>query len=475
MGNDQHFVNYSSSFSMKKFFLIIFISISCIITANSFFKTSSEDPVAVPPSKQRTGDADKGYEYLITGDYIKSGIPASLFRMVYKTDTQYTLNRKGINKNLEYQFTAVKAFNGEVVIAPNCLQCHAQVFDGKLVVGMGNSLSDYTIDHTSTALMTERFLKNIKNDNGKKYAAAKNFVNTMKTISSALVTPVKGVNVADHLAYTLVSHRNPVTLAWSDSPNMPKPALMVPTDVPAWWLLKKKNAMFYNGFGRGDFGRFLMASNLLTVEDTVEAKEVDSHFNDVLAYIFSIKSPAYPLKTDLKLADAGKMIFTRTCAKCHGNYGADPDYPNLLIPASVIKTDSLLYAANFSDPRFISWFNQSWFTIGDHPAKLVPYKGYIAPPLDGVWATAPYLHNGSVPSLEMVINSKSRPVFWKRDFKNPVYNYTDPGWQFEVRSSAENSEVYNTTLPGYNNSGHNFGDKLNSSDRKKLLEYLKTL
>ena len=76
MGNDQHFVNYSSSFSMKKFFLIIFISISCIITANSFFKTSSEDPVAVPPSKQRTGDADKGYEYLITGDYIKSGIPA---------------------------------------------------------------------------------------------------------------------------------------------------------------------------------------------------------------------------------------------------------------------------------------------------------------------------------------------------------------------------------------------------------------
>ena len=74
--------------------------------------------------------------------------------------------------------------------------------------------------------MTERFLKNIKNDNGKKYAAAKNFVNTMKTISSALVTPVKGVNVADHLAYTLVSHRNPVTLAWSDSPNMPKPALM---------------------------------------------------------------------------------------------------------------------------------------------------------------------------------------------------------------------------------------------------------
>jgi len=72
------------------------------------------------------------------------------------------------------------------------------------------------------------------------------------------------------------------------------PAEVVPTDVPAWWMLKKKNAMFYNGFGRGDFSRFLMASNLLTVNDTSESREVDARFNDVLAYINSIMPPAYP-------------------------------------------------------------------------------------------------------------------------------------------------------------------------------------
>ena len=66
------------------------------------------------------------------------------------------------------------------------------------------------------------------------------------------------------------------------------PHEVIPTDVPAWWMLKKKNAMFYNGFGRGDFSRFLMASNLLTVNDTAESREVDAHFNDVLAYINSI-------------------------------------------------------------------------------------------------------------------------------------------------------------------------------------------
>ena len=64
----------------------------------------------------------------------------------------------------------------------------------------------------------------------------------------------------------------------------------------------------------------------------------------------------------------------------------------------------------------IDWYNRSWFSKGDHPAKLVPFNGYIAPPLDGVWITAPYFHNGSVPTIEAVLNSKFRPTYWTRDF-----------------------------------------------------------
>lgn len=233
--------------------------------------------------------------------------------------------------------------------------------------------------------------------------------------------------------------------------------------------------MFYNGFGRGDFGRFLMASNLLTVTDTSEAKEVDSHFNDVLAYINSLQPPKYPRPIDAVMASDGKAIFMASCKKCHGTYGGDEKYPNLLIPASIIKTDSLLYTANYSNPQFIDWFNKSWFTTGDHPAKLVPYRGYIAPPLDGVWITAPYMHNGSVPTLEAMLNSKSRPAYWHRSFSNPSYNYDNPGWNFETKDGPGDSEVYNTTLKGYGNYGHYFGDKLSGKERKALIEYLKTL
>ena len=461
---------------MKKWSALVLIVVTCMafVTITNKFN-EDENPEFINPSKQRTGNAAVGYTYLTTGDYLKSGIPYSLFFMGAGKDTNNFLNRTGNNKNLAHDFTAIKAPNGELIVAPNCLQCHAQVFDGKLIVGLGNSLTDYTINRQGTALFAEKFLKNLSGDNAKKYEAAKNFITAIKAIAPSLVTTTKGVNLADALAALLVSHRNPQTLEWSDKNLLDLPTEIIPTDVPAWWLLKKKNAMFYNGFGRGDFGRFLMASNLLTVTDTAEAKEVDSHFNDVLAFINSIQPPKFPKTIDAAMASEGKGIFMATCKKCHGTYGEDGSYPNLLIPESIIKTDSALYTSNYSNPQFVNWFNQSWFTSGDHPAKLVPYRGYIAPPLDGIWITAPYLHNGSVPNLEAVLNSKKRPKYWKRNFTQPSYNYDIPGYNYETKDVPGNNEVYNTTQKGFSNEGHYFGDKLSDAQRRSVIEYLKTL
>jgi hypothetical protein len=250
---------------------------------------------------------------------------------------------------------------------------------------------------------------------------------------------------------------------------------VIPTDVPAWWMLKKKNAMFYNGFGRGDFGRFLMASNLLTVNDTAESREVDAHFNDVLAYINSIEAPVYPKPVNKALAKKGGIIFVQNCSKCHGNYGAGGKYPNLLIPESEIQTDSALYKSNYQSYQFVDWFNNSWFAQGDHPAMLQPFNGYIAPPLDGIWISAPYLHNGSVPDLESLLNSSKRPAFWSRDFDNPEYDYEKLGWKYEAQPGPGGTTVYNTQLEGYGNYGHTYGDRLTNNERKALIEYLKTL
>ncbi|HEY4156143.1 MAG TPA: hypothetical protein VGM24_11965 [Puia sp.] len=460
---------------MNKFWVILCFALAGLAFTTVIHRENGDEPVPVPPSKQRTGDTAAGYKYLTTGDYLKSGIPLSYFKMAFgKTSANY-LNRGGENAAVPYDYTVVKASNGEMVVAPNCMQCHAQVFDGKFIMGLGNSSADFRFSQKldpKNAAAAEKMLKNL---DPHKYEAAEPFLRVVKAVGSKLNTQVRGVNIADRLASLLASHRDRNTFKWSDEPLLDVPDEVIPTDVPAWWLLWKKNAMFYNGFGRGDFGRFLMASNLFTVNDTSESREVDSHFNDVLAYIQSLRPPAYPKPLDKALVKQGGVLFVQNCSKCHGSYGSGGKYPNLLIPESVIGTDSLLFKSNYQDSQFIAWFNNSWFAKGDHPARLEPFDGYIAPPLDGVWITAPYLHNGSVPDLETLLDSKERPKYWSRDFDNPQYNYVDPGWKYQEHSAPEGTTVYNTTLPGYGNYGHTFGDRLSSRERKALIEYLKTL
>lgn len=459
---------------MNKGFVLIGLGLFCL-AFTSVFHFIDDEPVYIPPSEQRSGDSAKGYVYLTTGDYLKSGIPYNYFKLGFGKTSKPYLQREGLNKDINYDYTAVKAPNGEMVVAPNCLQCHAQVFDGKLYIGLGNTSIDFSNNQRldpKTAAMAEQVMKNA---DPRKYEAAEPFLKVVKTIGGQLYTKVRGVNAADRLAALLVAHRDRNTFEWNEKPLLEIPDEVIPTDVPAWWLLKKKHAMFYNGFGRGDFGRFLMASNLLTVNDTAESREVDSHFNDVLAYIYSLKPPKYPQPVNRQLVKTGGILFVKNCAKCHGHYGNGEEYPNLLIPESVIKTDSFLFKSNYQSSQFVDWFNNSWFAQGDHPARLEPFNGYIAPPLDGIWVTAPYLHNGSVPTLEGVLNSKLRPAYWSRDFDNPEYDYEKVGWKYTEHQAPAGTTVYDTHLPGYGNYGHTFGDKFSDKERKAIIEYLKTL
>jgi hypothetical protein len=460
---------------MRKYFVLLILLVSGFAFTTWIQEYSEYDPVPIPASQQRLGgDAKRGLEYLITGDYVKGGIPYSAFVMGLGKDRRNFLQREGKNEKLPFEYTAITASNGEILVAPNCLQCHAQVFEDKLYIGMGNTFIDFTQNDKLNVKNLKALESWLKLTAPKKYQASKAFIQVAKAIGPYLHTDVQGVNAADRLAALLVAHRDPVTFKWNDAVLLDIPEDVIPTDVPAWWLLKKKNAMFYNGFGRGDFGKFLGASNLLTVVDTSESNEVDAHMPDMLAYIYSLEAPKYPGTIDSALAATGEIVFINNCSKCHGTYDAAGTYPNLLIPAAVIQTDSMLYKSNYSNPQFVEWFNKSWFTRGDHPARLEPFNGYIAPPLDGIWATAPYLHNGSVPNLEALLNSDLRPAYWSRNFDKPVYDYEKVGWVYKKQEQPDKN-VYNTTKPGYSNAGHTFGDRLTGAEKKAVLEYLKKL
>ncbi|MCR9065513.1 MAG: c-type cytochrome [Cytophagales bacterium] len=358
---------------------------------------------------------------------------------------------------------------------PNCLSCHASYLENKLIIGLGNTLLDFSSDQSINLQFLNKLILSRHDSSSLAYKDFKIYKQALEVIAPLSKTNTQGVNPADKYALILASHRNNESLEWQSKASVDIDKSVIPTDVPAWWLLKKKNAMFYTGVGRGDFSRLMMASSLLSLNDSSDAHQIDSEFANMYAFIMSIDPPKYSKTIDQTAAKNGKIIFEKNCQQCHGTYGNNPTYPNLLIPLETIKTDPELIKANFSNSSMVDWYNKSWFARPPFASQLVVQKGYIAPPLDGIWATAPYLHNGSVPTLEDLLNSSQRPPIWKRNFNIEEYDARKVGWKYHTPASKTDTQTYDTSQKGYGNQGHYFGDGLSLSQRSDLIEYLKSL
>jgi hypothetical protein len=102
-----------------------------------------------------------------------------------------------------------------------------------------------------------------------------------------------------------------------------------------------------------------------------------------------------------------------------------------------------------------------------------PILGYKARPLTGIWATAPYLHNGSVPTLyDLLLPPDQRPQSFfvgSREFDPDKVGYV-------TGKSADNTFEFKTGVEGNSNAGHDYGNSsLSPEDRAALVEYLKSL
>ncbi|MBI3072776.1 MAG: c-type cytochrome [Deltaproteobacteria bacterium] len=436
----------------------------------------------VPATTQRAGDPDAGYVALVNNGYVSCGIPYSLYaRFAGPAPASMRLpGRTGRNATLPYNMTAFTTKAGVEVVSANCLTCHAGHIKGRLVVGLGAADGDFTDNYGAAANLAgaaEGFL-----DTDAEKAELRKWAARTKAIAPYVQTSTVGVNPADNLAAVLFAHRDVATLAWSDTPILElPPEIVVPVDVPPWWRMRKKNAMFYNAAGRGDHARIMMTASTLCTDSVEQATEIDAYFNDIRAFIASLTPPPYPYAVEGARAEIGRRVFEGNCASCHGTYGPDGEYPNRVVPIETIGTDPALVVGStqFAD-LYIAWFNASFY---GRTARLEPERGYVAPPLDGIWATAPYLHNGSVPTVAALLESRTRPRFWTRTFNSNDYDPIAVGWRFtEVDGGKANEPdaekkkyIYDTTELGYSNAGHTFGDALTTDERAAVIEYLKTL
>ena len=433
------------------------------------------EPGPIPAYPQRTGDADAGWRALIENGYVGCGIPKSAYDQVIGPAPAWArLDRGGANATLPYNFTAFRTTSGVEVVAPNCLQCHAETLNGQLIIGLGSHTRDYTQDISGLAILARGLITDPA-----ERAEWEKFRDRTVAVAPYTITRTIGVNPADNLAAILFAHRDVDTLAWSNELLLPLPPdIVVPTDVPPWWRMQKKNAMFYVGAGRGDHARIMMTASTLCVDSVPEARAIDEYFPDIRAFLLGLEPPAWPYALDQTRAAAGREVFSANCAACHG---LDGEYPNLLVALDEVGTDPILAtgAAQFAT-EYVRWFNDSFF---GELSFLSPARGYVAPPLDGIWATAPFLHNGSVPTLAALLDSSTRPAYFTRTFSTSDYDEAAVGWRFTALPAGQDAEpdddarvrIYDTSLLGYGNGGHTFGDALTAEQRLDLLEYLKTL
>lgn len=437
------------------------------------------EPGPIPASPQRAGDPEAGYDALLNRAVVTCGLPYTAYAAsTGAPEPRYPLEgRRGRNSTLPYGVTAFTAASGVELVTSNCLGCHAAPLNGELVIGLGNEFLDFTGDPVMAVEGAGAYVE------GEVEAMEwQRWADRIGAIAPWSMTDTIGANPAQAITLALMSHRDPETLAWSDQPLMRLPPQEVlPASVPPWWNIGKKHAMFYNGEGRGDHVGYMMLASTTCTDSVAEARAIDDWFKDVRAYLATLEAPAYPYAVDASLAAAGERLFKAECSECHGRYGNIERYPNELIALDEVGTDpEMAEQAYHQADRFGRWFNASFY---GRDADAQPGLGYVAPPLDGVWATAPYLHNGSVPTLAALLDSGERPTYWRFESAEPVYDQQALGWRFEAldkdreqfASLDEQKWVYDTMRRGFGNQGHDFGDLLDAKERVALLEYLKTL
>ncbi|MBI1913375.1 MAG: c-type cytochrome [Planctomycetes bacterium] len=346
-------------------------------------------------------------------------------------------------------------------VGVDCMLCHASSITGQPVIGLGNSALDvqFLFDELSAAQGIPNLPITVSQARGTHEAFATTaYLFQFRNADLSLRSPVKYVLAANTCE-----------------------------DVPAWWLLKKKKTMYHSGGQDARSVRSIMSFMLTPFNSGRYIKSQEPTFKDIRSYLLTLRPPKYPFPIDEKKAAHGQQIFEKTCARCHGTYGPGGSYPSKVVDLNVIGTDPTLASCDIGD--FAEAFRNSWFgkekDDQGKPVSGTMNRGYQAPPLDGVWATAPYFHNGAVPTVYHVLNSKARPKVYTRSYRTDKDDY-DPvklGWKITVLKSGpdartpapERRKVYDAAQPGRGNGGHPFGDKLSEEERMAVIEYLKTL
>lgn len=181
-----------------------------------------------------------------------------------------------------------------------------------------------------------------------------------------------------------------------------------------------------------------------------------------------IRAPRYPWPVDAAAAQRGAASYRVHCAACHEG----PENDTRLHATEQIGTEPRR-AQSFTTLQ-ADRFNKLLAELdapGYQPSSVPGIRGtqrYWAPSLAGVWARSPYLHNGSVRTMQELLSAPpARVTSFRRGSR--VYDTEQMGY------TDEGAYLLDTASPGNSNGGHDHGTGLSGAQKRDLIEYLKTL
>ncbi len=491
----------------------------------SYLKAGKQHAYRYPVSVTGLVFPDKMFKRILNGES-KS--------FVHRLATKYARKKSGFKSFESFQdWMGLLRQKGEVLrvgetrmqrggvdgLTYSCGVCHVGELFGKKVFGLTNRfpranaafvLVQQTFDKTNPS-----FLRFATQTNGKELKLIQENVKNLQWVGQREPVVVGLDSSLAQVALSLAKRKQDkwasMTKKSAKYPRYNKLSTHVADSKPSvWWNLKYKNRWLSDGSVRSGnpiFTNFLWnelgrGTELRQLSKWLKfnKKTVD----ELTAAVFATKPPRIESffpdhQYDLAAMKRGQKQFRKYCVRCHGDYKKVWEKTNTGTVIEKMQTSKVLYPQRTlvknvgTDPgRYLGmqYFSDrlNELEISQNAGTVViPTNGYVPPPLVGIWARWPYLHNNSISSLCDLLTPASmrRKKYYavKAIDKNRDFDFECNGYPTTIADEFKKREyLFDTSKKGLSNAGHDDGiflvegnDVLPVKAKKDLVAFLQSL
>lgn len=413
--------------------------------------------------------------------------------------------------------------NGAPALTFSCAACHSADLFGKKVIGLTNRFPRanefFAIGKRALPFAHPALFEKLTGASPADVAILKESRNAVKYVG---VKKPQALGLDTSLAQVALSlsrrGQDEYAKRFALAAAFPRPNALekkVADSKPAvWWNVKYKTRWLSDGsivqgnpihtnFLWNEIGRGV---DLYKLEAWLNENQMV--IDELTAAVFATEAPLYldflPADTfNESLARQGEPVFKAHCAGCHGEYKKAWDEPlSALMPLKErVKTTEVWYHKKTpvkdvgTDPA--RYEGMQYFAEALNKLKISrsidtivePQKGYVPPPLVGIWARWPYFHNNSAPNLCAVLTKAAdRPkTYYSGAAVDPRTDYDPDCGGYPVGEKTPASwktklHLYDTTREGMSNRGHDEKifikdgkEVMTAQEKRALIEFLKTL